>query len=141
MPRLTYKALTPDDPTFVQVGSTRFEHGKSVEVDDATHARLSKNPWFQGGRAAKDRAAELTASSGMSPGPDSGLDSSVVPAYPPGSGAKYNEPTVFTNEGFVPSEDASDIDGANVLSEEGDGEVPAPDEAEAPRRGRPRRNG
>lgn len=141
MPKLTYRAQNPDDPTFTQVGSYRFEHGKAVTVDDATHERLSKNPWFSGGREAKDRAAELAGGAGMSPGPSSGIDSSVVPAYPPGSGSKYGEETVFTGEGFVPAADASDIDGANVLSEEGDGEVPASDQAEAPRRGRPRRNG
>ncbi len=127
MPKLTYRAQAPDDPTFTQVGSHRFEHGKAVEVDDATYERLSKNPWFKGGKAAREQA-EDAASAGAGEGLN--RDSAINLAPPPGSGSKYpGYELVATGDGLVPAEEASDVDGANVAEGEGD---------DAPkRRGRP----
>lgn len=112
--KITYKAMTPDDPKSTRVGSRAFEHGKAVEVDDATYDKLIQNPWFSGDKKA---AEGLTMAGGVGPGPDSGIDSSVMVAYPPGSGMKYAPEHVTTEDGMVPADQASDVDGANVLEE------------------------
>jgi hypothetical protein len=125
MPKLKYTPMSDYDPVSTQVGPHRFEAGKSVEVSDEVYDRLSKNPWFSGDKKA---AEKLVTTGNTAPGPDSGIDSSVMPAYPPGGGMKYAPDAVMTEEGMVAPEDASDVDGANVLA----------DEAEKPRRGRPR---
>lgn len=110
MPRITYKPLTDTDPQTTTVGSHTFEAGKSVEVSDEVHEKLSKNPWFKGDKKAAER---LTAGGGISPGPSSGIDSSVMPANPPGSGMKYGEDTAMTAQGIVPSDDVTDADMAD----------------------------
>lgn len=110
MPKLTYKPLTADDPSFTSVGSYRFEANKAVEVPDAVYDKLSQNPWFSGD---KKRAERLTAGGGISPGPSSGIDSSVMPANPPGSGMKYGEDTAMTAQGIVPSADVTEADMAD----------------------------
>lgn len=106
MPKLTYKALGPDDPVFTRVGSYSFEHGKGVSVDQATYDRLKDNPWFGGGSATDRRDAAAGLGATMAPGPDSGIDSSIMPAYPPGGGMKYSPETVKTEAGMVPADDA-----------------------------------
>jgi hypothetical protein len=121
--KLTYKPMSDFDPETTQVGPHRFEKGKAVEVPDEVYDRLSRNPWFSGDKKAAER---LTQAGNLAPGPDSGIDSSVMPANPPGSGMKYSPDTVMSDEGMVPASDASDVDGANVLADEGD----------KPRRGR-----
>lgn len=113
MPKLTYRPQTDFDPPFTQVGSYRFEANKAVEVSDEVYERLSKNPWFSGGRASKQAAQDLTSGAGVSPGPSSGIDSSVMPAYPPGSGMKYDPETAMTAEGVKPSADLTDADMAD----------------------------
>ena len=96
--KITYKPQLDSDPAFTQVGPHRFEAGKAVEVSDEVYEKLSKNPWFKGDKQAAER---LAAAGTVSPGPASGLDSSVVPAYPPGSGMKYGEDTAMTADGQV----------------------------------------
>ncbi len=110
MPKITYRRQNDADPESTQVGPHRFEHGKAVEVDDATYERLSKNPWFKGGGKAKDEAQERVMGGGMVPGPDSGIDSSVVPAYAPGQGMKYAPETAMTADGLKPSDSLTDAD-------------------------------
>jgi hypothetical protein len=78
--------MTDYDPVSTQVGPHRFEAGKAVEVSDEVYDRLSKNPWFSGDKKA---AEKLVTAGNTAPGPDSGIDSSVMPAYPPGGGMKY----------------------------------------------------
>jgi len=119
MPKITYRAQHPDDPQDTKVGNYRFEHGKSVEVDDATYETLSRNPWFTGGGRAKQAAQDLTMG-GVAPGPDTGIDSSVMPAYPPGSGMKYAAETAMTAEGMKPSDAVSEtemVDNANTVED------------------------
>lgn len=124
MPKLTYKPISPDDPSSTQVGSTRFESSKAVEVDDATYERLSKNPYFSGDKKARERAEN--ASFG---GEGASRDSAINLAPPPGSGMKSDPGgLVATADGLVPAEDASLVDGANTVDDEGD---------EPKRRGRP----
>ncbi|KMO35448.1 hypothetical protein VQ02_17345 [Methylobacterium variabile] len=106
MPKLTYKALRPDDPVFTRVGSYSFENGKAVDVDQETYDNLKDNPWFGGGSASDRKDAAAAAGATMAPGPDSGIDSSVMPAYPPGGGMKYAPEAVKTEAGMVPADDA-----------------------------------
>lgn len=106
MPKLTYRAQTPDDPAFVRVEGIAFESGQSVDVPDHIAETLKGNPWFTSGKAATEQAAAMSAAGGLSPGPSSGIDSSVVPAYPPGSGMKYAPETVMTDQGLTPAADA-----------------------------------
>lgn len=114
--KLTYRAQHPDDPTFTQVGSYRFEHGKAVEVDEATFDRLSENPWFSGDKKARERAESQSFG-----GEGATRDSAINLAPPPGSGMKYpGEGLVATGDGLVPAEDASLVDGANTVEDEGD---------------------
>lgn len=108
--KITYKPMTDTDPQSTQVGPHRFEAGKAVEVPDAVYEKLSQNPWFKGDRKA---AEALTTGGGLSPGPSSGIDSSVMPANPPGSGMKYGEDTAMTAQGMVPSDDVTDADMAD----------------------------
>lgn len=103
--KLTYKPMSDFDPRTTQVGTHRFEAGKAVEVPDAVYDRLSQNPWFTGDKKAAER---LTSGSGVSPGPSSGIDSSVMPAYPPGSGMKYDPETAMTADGMLPAADLTD---------------------------------
>lgn len=120
MASLTYRAQTPDDPAFVTVDGNRFESGKAVQnVPDAIVERFKGNPWFTAGKAAREDAANRGAGAGLSPGPSSGIDSSVLPANPPGSGSKYGEEAVMTADGMVAAGDASLVDGANTLEDEG----------------------
>lgn len=102
MPKLTYKPMSDFDPEHTQVGPHRFEKGKAVEVSQETYDRLKNNPWFSGDKKTAER---LTTSGNTAPGPDSGIDSSVMPAYPPGSGMKYAPETAMTAEGMKPSAD------------------------------------
>ncbi|MDP4022955.1 hypothetical protein Q8W71_10000 [Methylobacterium sp. NEAU 140] len=76
-------------------------------MPDEVYDKLSKNPWFKGDRKAAER---LTTGSGVSPGPSSGIDSSVMPAYAPGSGMKHDPETAMTAEGIKPSGDLTDAD-------------------------------
>lgn len=120
MPKLTYRAQTSDDPQETKVGNFRFEHGKAVEVDDATYEKLSKNPWFKGGGKAKEEAQDRASVGGVAPGPDSGIDSSVMPAYAPGQGMKYAPETAMTAEGYKPSDTLSEtdmVDNANTVED------------------------
>lgn len=129
MPRLTYRAQTPSDPSSTTVGPFRFEDGEAVNVDQATYDRLSTNPWFTGGKSAREEAEGLQA--GRRGGARE--DSSVNVAYPPGSGAKYpGADYVTTSDGLVPAGEASLVDGANTTDDEGE---------EPKRRGRPPKNG
>ncbi len=115
MPKLTYKPKTADDPPFVTVGSHRFEANKGLDVSDETHARLKNNPWFSGGREAKERAEELSQGGSNVVGQG---ESAINLSPPPGSGMKTDPGgVVATGEGLVPVEDASDVDGANVVEE------------------------
>lgn len=125
MPKLTYKPISPDDPSSTQVGSVRFEAGKAVEVDDATYERLSKNPYFSGDKKTRERAENQTFG-----GEGASRDSAINLAPPPGSGMKYpGEGLVATGDGLVPAEEASLVDGANTIEDEGE---------EPKRRGRPK---
>lgn len=115
--RITYKPMTESDPQSTQVGPHRFEAGKAVEVPDAVYEKLSQNPWFKGDKQAAER---LTTGGGVSAGPSSGIDSSVLVAPPPGSGMKYSETSAMTAAGLVATDAVSDtdlVDNANSVED------------------------
>lgn len=113
MPKLTYTPQTPDDPENVTTHSVSFEKGKAVTVSDAVYEKLKDNPWFQGSKGKE--AAEAAMSGGEPESRPSGIDV----AYPPGSGDKYpGAEYVKTSDGMVPGDEASDVDGANVVEDE-----------------------
>ncbi|MCJ2085510.1 hypothetical protein MKK88_05810 [Methylobacterium sp. E-005] len=117
MPKITYRPQTDFDPQTTRVGAYSFVAGKAVEVSDEVHERLSKNPWFTGDKKAAER---LVSGSGISPGPSSGIDSSVMPAYPPGSGMKHAAESAMTADGIKPTEVLSEtdlVDNANTVED------------------------
>lgn len=110
--KLTYRALTNDDPDTTTTHGVSFEAGKSTEVPDHVYEALKDNPWFSGSKDAQEQAA-------VSPSVGDGAqpDSSVNVAYPPGVGSKTHPDLVKTGEGMVAPDSQSAQESGNEVAQ------------------------
>lgn len=118
MPKLTYRPKSHEDPETTSTHGYHFEKGKAVEVSDQAYAKLKNNPWFQGGKAAEEQAASMSAAS---VGDGTPVSSALEPQYPPGSGSKYAPDYAKVSEGIVAPDSAEATNAGNDVAKRGPG--------------------